>query len=143
MAAKELAETLSERGLRPTQQRVAVYGYLLSHPTHPTAECIFQAIRAEYPVFSRTTIYNTLRALTQAGLVRVVNMDAQEQRFDGNVSDHAHFKCSVCGKIYDFEMDKRLVQQVCPPDFAVEISDVYFGGVCAICRRKTSVPNKA
>lgn len=69
MDTRTLAAALSAAGLRPTQQRIAVYAYLLAHPTHPTADTIYQAMAAEYPTFSRTTIYNSLRALSAAGLM--------------------------------------------------------------------------
>lgn len=136
MNGKAIADTLSAKGLRATPQRIAVYEYLLRHATHPTAETIYQAMLVEYPTFSRTTIYNSLRALAGAGLIRTVNIDAEEQRFDGNPTDHAHFKCSSCGGIFDFEMDEEAVCRICPPDFRVEVRDVYLTGTCPACRMK-------
>ena len=84
MEPRRIAETLQAHGVRATQQRVAVYESLLLHPIHPTADMIFTALLPRYPTFSRTTIYNTLHTLTGAGLIREVNIDPQEQRFDGN-----------------------------------------------------------
>ena len=63
MNDSELISVLSRRGIRPTQQRIAVYKYLLTHPEHPSADTIYRALVEEYPVFSRTTIYNSLGAL--------------------------------------------------------------------------------
>ena len=54
---------LSETGLRPTPQRVLVYEYLLTHPTHPTADVIYRDVSEKLSTFSRTTVYNTLSAL--------------------------------------------------------------------------------
>lgn len=84
MELRRVADILQERGIRATQQRLAVYEYLLLHPVHPTADMIFTALTPRYPSFSRTTIYNTLHTLVEAGLIREVNIDPQEQRFDGN-----------------------------------------------------------
>lgn len=133
MNRNQLAQLISERGLRPTQQRIEVYRYLLQHPVHPTAETIFQSMRAQFPTFSRTTIYNSLHALADAGLIRTVTIDAQEQRFDANAQDHAHFKCAACGRIYDFGMDEQAIRRICPPGFAVTVSDVYLTGRCPAC----------
>ena len=53
MSSQEIAALLSQRGVRPTQQRIEVYRYLMDHPIHPSADPIYQALSAEYPSFSR------------------------------------------------------------------------------------------
>ena len=108
MEPRRVADILQERGVRATQQRMAVYDYLLLHPIHPTADMIFTALTPRYPSFSRTTIYNTLHTLVDAGLIREVNIDPQEQRFDGNPSDHGHFRCRHCGEIFDFDLQNAV-----------------------------------
>lgn len=137
-SAKEIADVLANHGLRPTQQRIAVYDYLLRHPVHPTAETIYQAVLERYPSFSRTTIYNCLHALVNAGLIRAVTIEAEEQRFDGNAADHAHFKCTACGAIYDFEMERGRLRGICPPAFQVQVQDLYFKGICPACSQKSA-----
>ena len=52
MEPRRIAETLQAHGVRATQQRVAVYEYLLLHPIHPTADMIFTALLPRYPTFS-------------------------------------------------------------------------------------------
>ena len=112
-SVQEIAAALTEKGLRPTQQRIAIYDYLLRHPTHPTVDTIYRAVLERFPTFSRTTIYNSLHALVDAGLIRTVTIEPEEQRFDGNAADHAHFKCCGCGSIYDFDLDDQAVQSIC------------------------------
>ncbi len=133
-SVQEIAAALTEKGLRPTQQRIAIYDYLLRHPTHPTVDTIYRAVLERFPTFSRTTIYNSLHALVDAGLIRTVTIDPEEQRFDGNAADHAHFKCCGCGSIYDFDLDDQAVQSICPPGFQVQVQDVYFSGLCPACQ---------
>ncbi|NLN82578.1 MAG: transcriptional repressor [Clostridiales bacterium] len=134
MNDSELISVLSRRGIRPTQQRIAVYKYLLTHPEHPSADTIYRALVEEYPVFSRTTIYNSLGALIEAGLVRQVNICADEQRFDATVTDHGHFFCKECGKVYDFGFDSpAMVSRLCPRGFIKEQGDVFFTGICKHC----------
>ncbi len=137
MNNQELAAALSEKGLRPTTQRVAVYRYLLTNPIHPTADKIFQSLRAEYPSFSRTTIYNSLHSLLEARLIRTVNIEAEEQRFDGNPDDHGHFKCERCGRLYDFNIEPHLLEDMCPTGFRAQVQDVYITGICACCEKTT------
>ena len=54
-SVQEIAAALTEKGLRPTQQRIAIYDYLLRHPTHPTVDTIYRAVLERFPTFSRTT----------------------------------------------------------------------------------------
>ena len=137
MSSQEIAALLSQRGVRPTQQRIEVYRYLMDHPIHPSADTIYQALSAEYPSFARTTIYNSLRSLTKAGLVRPVLIEPEEQRFDGNPADHGHFKCLRCGEIYDFPLDPELLNQLCPQGYCTESQDVYYTGICARCSKSS------
>lgn len=137
MNTQELAAALSASGLRPTPQRLAVYGYLLANRIHPTADMIFQSLRAKYPSFSRTTIYNSLHSLAEVRLIRTVNIEAEEQRFDGNPNDHGHFKCERCGRLYDFNVTPQLLEAVCPPGFQAKCRDIYLTGICAFCGENT------
>lgn len=133
MNDRDLTALLAARGVRPTQQRIAVYHYLLAHRTHPSADAIYQALSREFPVFSRTTIYNTLNTLADAGLISVINIRADEQRFDACTEDHGHFLCSVCDTIYDVPVDEARLSSLCPDGFACTHSHVYFHGVCPRC----------
>ena len=133
MTSQELAAAITAKGLRPTQQRIAVYDYLLQHPIHPSADTIYTSISATYPTFSRTTIYNSLYALARAGLIRTINIDAEEQRFDGNPRDHGHFRCRVCGEIFDFDVDEDSMRLQHPAGFSVESQDLFLTGLCPGC----------
>lgn len=134
MAVQALAETLRQRGVSPTQQRLAVYEYLLKHRTHPTADTVYQALNREYPTMSRTTVYNTMRALYRAGLLRVVTIDAEEQHFDADTEDHGHFRCSHCGVLLDFPLPHGIAQELLPKEFRADLFDVYATGVCPHCQ---------
>lgn len=137
MTTKQQAQMLADKGLRPTPQRLAVYDYLLSHPTHPTVDTIYQALLEQYPTFSRTTIYNSVKALCGAGLIRLVGIDPEEQRFDGNPQDHGHFQCSRCGRILDFPLPEEFLRDLCPPGCEATIQDVFLHGLCPACASQT------
>lgn len=128
------AKKLQEHGVRPTPQRLAVYEYLLTHRTHPSAEAIYEALLPVYPSFSRTTIYNSVKALMQAGLIRVVTIDPLEQHFDGDAADHGHCRCEICGRLFDFEFPAERIADWAPDGFAVTQQDVFFTGQCKDCR---------
>ena len=134
MTTQHLIDALREKGISPTQQRLAVYRYLLEHRTHPTADTVYQALAVEYPTMSRTTVYNTMKALFGAGLLRIVTIDAEEQHFDADIADHGHFRCAKCGELYDFALPNDASQRLAPAGYRTEIFDVYATGVCPRCQ---------
>jgi len=94
---------LSGAGLRPTRQRLSLAGLLVGDglDRHVTAEGLFDAAeRAGEPV-SLATVYNTLRAFCDAGLVREITVDGSKSYFDTNMSDHPHFYWEDTGQLTD------------------------------------------
>ena len=134
MTKQELSDTLRSHGICPTQQRVAVYEYLLGHRTHPTADTMYRALLPEHPSLSRTTVYNTARALAKAGLIRIITIDADEQRFDAGMEQHGHFRCTGCGTVYDFPLSEQAVRQLAPASYDADTLEVYTTGVCPHCQ---------
>ena len=57
---QETYDYLLKHGIKPSIQRLAVMGYLLEHRTHPAVDEIYNALKAEVPTLSKTTVYNTL-----------------------------------------------------------------------------------
>ena len=72
---KNYHTTLSEAGVRPSVQRVAVYSYLCEHPVHPTVETLYASLSPEYPTLSKTTIYNTLKLFEEKKLVHSLKIE--------------------------------------------------------------------
>src|ERR671921_254764 len=92
---------LREAELRLTPQRFAVLEYLMRAEGHPTADQIAAGINRRFPRASRATVYNALKALCDAGLVREVATEEALTRYESNVEPHHHFVCRSCGKIED------------------------------------------
>ena len=99
--ADRVVQTLKSKGLRVTPQRFAVYTNLLSRQDHPTAEQILNDLNQDAPTSSQATVYLTLQALRDAGLVREVLLEQGVCRYDANVEPHHHFRCRCCGEIED------------------------------------------
>lgn len=122
---------LTEAGIKPSAQRIAVTSYMLTHRTHPTAEEIYKALHPDYPTISLTTVYNTLKRLVEAGAIKSLNVDQTTTRFDGATDDHAHFVCTKCGSITDVEL---LQQPIAPNGFDIAEMQVTLRGVCRQCQ---------
>jgi Fur family transcriptional regulator, peroxide stress response regulator len=100
-----IVKTLKARGLRVTPQRFAVYANLLARTDHPTVEQLLVDLNQYCPVSSQATIYSSLQALREAGLIREVLLEAGVSRFDAIVAPHHHFHCQQCGAIEDISWD--------------------------------------
>ena len=127
------AELLRANGVKPSHQRMKVLSFLLSQQTHPTVEAIHSALLPQISTLSKTTVYNTLNALVDAGLVRVVHIEDNETRYDVVMGEHGHFKCERCGIVTDFEVDMNPLMQKMPDGFRVRERNVYFKGICTKC----------
>ncbi len=84
---------LEKGGLRPTRQRTALATLLVGdgQDRHVTAESLFDASASCGDKVSLATVYNTLRAFCDAGLMREITVDGAKSYFDTNMSDHPHF----------------------------------------------------
>jgi Fur family transcriptional regulator, peroxide stress response regulator len=57
---KDLSNTLKNKNIRPSIQRIKIFEYLIKNLCHPTVDQIFKDLQSEIPTISKTTIYNTL-----------------------------------------------------------------------------------
>lgn len=87
------SEWLARAGLRPTRQRVALAAILVGdgRHRHVTAESLFAATRDAGEPVSLATVYNTLKAFCDAGLVQEVTVHGSKSFFDTNTAEHPHF----------------------------------------------------
>lgn len=104
--ADKIIQTLKAKGLRVTPQRFAVYANLLSRSDHPTAEQISNHLNQDGPTSSQATVYTSLLALREVGLVREVLLDEGVCRYDANIAPHHHFRCQSCGEIEDIPWEQ-------------------------------------
>lgn len=125
---------LASSALRSTPQRYAVMAFLMKQPGHPTAAEIFQAVNRVDPRSSRATVYNNLRDLVQAGLVREVAMEGRAARFDLKGMPHHHFICDRCGNIEDLDWyDVPRPAQASLGRRVLRECELIFRGLCTKC----------
>lgn len=124
-------DMLVERKIRPSVLRLKILDYILKNRTHPTIDEIYEELSKDNPTLSKTTVYNTTRVLLEHGLILQILIDGQQARYDGNVSEHGHFLCSCCSKIYDFPVLSE--PQMDLEGFEVSEMKIYCSGVCKQC----------
>lgn len=131
----KIVQTLKSKGLRVTPQRFAVYSNLLNRQDHPTAEQILVSLNKNGPTSSQATIYSSLQALRDVGLVREVLLEEGVCRYDANVSSHHHFRCNKCGIIEDIPWEQVEVSfKDLRPGLTVEQYELTIQGVCDRCQ---------
>ena len=126
------AEILLKHNIRPSLTRVMIFDYLREHRTHPTADEIFTALHPKAPTLSKTTVYNTMKLLSNEGIIKMITIEEQQARFDACTDNHGHFLCSGCGKVFDFEIE--FPPETLPEGFKVSTRDIYFTGKCNKCK---------
>ena len=133
---EELTKELKDRKIRLSHQRLKILEFITNNNIHPTVDQIYIKLHKEIPTLSKTTVYNSLNALIDAGLVKIINIEDNETRYDIVSHDHGHFKCDSCGKIYDFEINIEGLKSKDLNDFKINNKDVYFKGICPQCIKK-------
>lgn len=124
--------------MRQTRQRKVILEVLRSTTSHPTADWIYIRARRKIPHISLGTVYRNLDLLTQQGEIRRLDYGVQN-RFDGNSSNHYHFSCNDCGKVFDVDepIHKKINQRVAQKTgFDIFYHQIEFYGKCRECKEK-------
>ena len=120
-----------------TRPRVAVLAVLRQH-AHATTDEVLRDVRAQLPEVSHQAVYDVLRALTAAGLVRRIEPQGSVARYEVRVGDnHHHLVCRSCGVIADVDCAVGAAPCLTPADdhgFVVDEAEVVYWGRCRACR---------
>ena len=127
-------DQLIAHNIRPSVQRLAVMEYLLTYRSHPSVEEIYAALHPTIPTLSKTTIYNTLNLFLEYGAVQALTIDEKQVRYDADCTDHAHFRCTKCGKLYDFPQPTFNDNNIVSSGFKIDRCHVYLSGMCKECQ---------
>ncbi|MEX2295362.1 MAG: transcriptional repressor [Gemmatimonadota bacterium] len=137
-----LRHALEANGQRFTDQRAAVYRFLVSTDKHPTADEVFLAVRAEIPVISLATVYKSLETLVGCDLAVKLSFGDGSARYDGRTDPHHHARCLRCSRMFDLpgrppsqdlaEFEDR------PEGFRVTGYRLELTGYCSACSPKPS-----
>jgi Fe2+ or Zn2+ uptake regulation protein len=112
MSREPVERTLSRHGIQASPQRLAVAAFVLETTSHPSADEVFDAVRAGAPAISRATVYNTLNLFVRKGLLRQLVIAEGRVVFDPNVGPHHHFVDETTGEIHDVPWDALDVRRI-------------------------------
>ena len=125
-AVQNGSKWLADAGLRPTRQRLALATLLVGdgQNRHVTAESLYDDAKAGGESVSLATVYNTLRAFCEAGLMHEITVDGSKSYFDTNTDDHPHFFWEEERKLTDAPMDQLEIRRLPDLPEGAEISKV-------------------
>ncbi len=123
--------------MRMTSQRSIILQVLRSAHTHPTADELYEVVRAKLPHISLGTVYRNLEIMAAAGIIRKLETAGTQKRFDGIVENHYHVRCVRCGRIDDLPIKPiKAVDDavVGVTDYQILSHRLEFAGLCPSCR---------
>ena len=138
---RDLQQLLRGAALRVTRPRLAVLSAVHGHP-HADTDSIIRASRRDLPEVSHQAVYDVLRALTDAGLVRRIQPSGSVARYEARVGDnHHHVVCRACGMIADVDCAIGTTPCLTMSDdhgFSVDEAEVIYWGRCPACSATSS-----
>lgn len=136
MGTTDFEQLLRESDLRVTRPRVAVLTAVHQQP-HADTDTIISAVRDDLGAVSHQAVYDVLRALTDAGLLRRIQPTGSVARYEARVGDnHHHVVCRSCGVIADVDCAVGETPCLIASDdsgFAIDEAEVVYWGWCPAC----------
>src|SRR5918998_5399574 len=131
---------IQKAGLKRTAQRDLILDVFLRTEEHLTSEDLYRLVQRDDPNIGQTTVYRTLKLLTEAGLAREVRFGDGRSRYEHNYKHqhHDHMICTECGKLIEFySAELEAIQDAIAAKHRFEPTyhSLRINGVCVECRR--------
>ena len=143
---RELEQLLRGAALRVTRPRLAVLSAVYEHP-HADTDSLIGVVRGDLGDVSHQAVYDVLRALTSAGLVRRIEPSGSVARYESRVADnHHHIVCRSCGAIADVDCAVGLAPCLTASEdhgYLIDEAEVVYWGLCPACSSASSTERSA
>lgn len=143
----ELISALQAAGYRLTPQRRAICRLLAGTDSHPTAQEIFEQLKPDYPSLSLATVYNTLEALVNLGVVYALGSAGDGRvHYDADTQPHVNLACVSCHRVVDLPSDyiHALDREVSVHSgYRLLGARVMYYGLCPDCQAAAEARRKA
>ena len=126
------------KGHNFSSKREAIFKTIASTKSHPSAAWVYDKLKDEIPNLSLGTVYRNIALFKEQGKVITVANVNGEEHIDADTSDHAHFVCEHCGKVFDLNSSplSALEDELSQNGFEINRKNVVFHGVCCDCKNK-------
>jgi Fur family ferric uptake transcriptional regulator len=138
---------IQQKGLKRTSQRDLILEVFLQTERHLSSEDLYRLVQKKDPTIGQTTVYRTLKLLSEAGLAREVRFGDGRTHYEHQYKHqhHDHMICSQCGKIIEFfSAELEAIQDAMAAKHKFEVTQhlLRIIGLCAECRRANRLTAK-
>ena len=139
MTKESMISQMRKKGLKVTPQRLAIIDVLIEQmDSHPGASLIYKKAKKKKKSLSLSTTYSTLNEFSRHGIIKTLQFDKMEDRYDGNLEEHINLICERCKKILDYNVPitvdpKRVVKKT---GFLITDTRLEYYGLCRECREE-------
>ena len=138
MTKESMIQQLRERGFKVTPQRLAIIEALIEKRVlHPGAHLIYKEAKKKKKGLSLSTTYATLNEFSRHGIIKTLQFDRMENRYEGNLEEHINLICGKCRKILDYKVPMTVDQREVAKKTGFSITDtrLEYYGYCKECSK--------
>jgi Fur family peroxide stress response transcriptional regulator len=140
MTKESMISQMRKKGLKVTPQRLAIIDVLIEQgDLHPGACLVYKKAKKKIKSLSLSTTYATLNELSCHGIIKTLQFDSMENRYEGNLEEHINLICEKCKKILDYNVpitvDPKTIMK--KTGFSVTDTRLEYYGYCRDCRPRT------
>ncbi len=139
MLKESIITQLKEKGLKVTPQRVAIIEVLIEQgDLHPSARLVYKKAKKKKKSLSLSTTYATLNEFSRHGIIKTLEFDKMENRYETNREEHINLICERCKKILDYKIPIAVDQREVAKKTGFSITDtrLEYYGYCGECRKE-------
>jgi Fe2+ or Zn2+ uptake regulation protein len=136
---ESIIKKMREEGLKLTPQRLAVIEVLVDRtPLHPSAYLIYHDASKKVKSLSLSTVYSILNEFSKRGIIKMLEFDKMENRYESNITEHINLICKGCKKIMDFKLPFKIDTNEVARKSGFRVTDSRFEyyGYCEECKKK-------
>lgn len=125
--------------LRMTHQREVILEELSKFKGHPTADILYERIKKKLPRISLATVYRNLEILSEAGMIRKLEISGRQKRFDRELEQHSHICCVRCRRVDNIRLDQKQLLLAGSEEsrgYIISGFRIEFFGICPECQKK-------
>ena len=121
-----------------SEKRQAIIDLFSETSEHPSAEWIYNSLKPKFPRLTLATVYRNIARFKKDGAVRSLAVVDGHERYDGNLSEHAHFICDMCGSVSDLDipLPDDIGAYVELEGYRVAVRQLFLRGRCPSCAAK-------
>jgi Fe2+ or Zn2+ uptake regulation protein len=135
---ESIIKKMREEGLKLTPQRLAVIEVLIQKNLfHPSADLIYHEARKKVKSLSLSTVYSILNEFSKHGIIKMLEFDRMENRYEANMTEHINLICKGCKKIMDYKLPLKIDTNDVAKKSGFRITDSRFEyyGYCEECKK--------